>query len=87
VPVIFPLIIFLGIDPIWFGIFLVLMMEVALITPPMGLNLYVVQGIRGRGSINDVFLGVVPFILCMFAVVALIIVFPGVVTWLPDLMF
>ncbi|MFW5679254.1 MAG: TRAP transporter large permease [Pseudomonadota bacterium] len=87
VPVIFPLIVFLGIDPIWFGIFLVLMMEVALITPPMGLNLYVVQGIRGRGSINDVFLGVVPFILCMFAVVALIIVFPGVVTWLPDLMF
>ncbi len=87
VPVIFPLIVFLGIDPIWFGIFLVLMMEVALITPPMGLNLYVVQGIRGRGSINDVFIGVIPFILCMFAVVALIIFFPGIVTWLPNLMF
>ncbi|TVQ35138.1 MAG: TRAP transporter large permease [Geminicoccaceae bacterium] len=87
VPVIFPLIIFLGIDPIWFGIFLVLMMEVALITPPMGLNLYVVQGIRGRGSINDVFIGVIPFIFCMFVVVALIIAFPGIVTWLPNLMF
>jgi len=87
VPVIFPLIVYLGIDPVWFGIFLVLMMEVALITPPMGLNLYVVQGIRGGGSINDVFIGVVPFILCMFAVVGLIIAFPGLVTWLPNLMF
>jgi len=87
VPVIFPLIVYLGMDPVWFGIFLVLMMEVALITPPMGLNLYVVQGIRGRGSINDVFIGVVPFILCMFAVVGLIIAFPGLVTWLPNLMF
>lgn len=87
VPVVFPLIIFLGIDPIWFGIFLVLMMEVALVTPPMGLNLYVVQGIRGRGSISDVFIGVIPFIFCMFFVVALIIAFPGVVTWLPSLMF
>ena len=87
VPVVFPLITYLGIDPIWFGIFLVLMMEVALITPPMGLNLYVVQGIRGQGSIADVFYGVTPFIVCMFTVVALIFVFPGIVTWLPSLMF
>lgn len=87
IPVVFPLVVFLGIDPIWFGIFLVLMMEVALITPPMGLNLYVVQGVRGRGTITDVFIGVLPFIGCMFALVALIIAFPGIVTWLPSRLF
>lgn len=87
VPVVFPLIVFLEIDPIWFGIFLVLMMEVALVTPPVGLNLYVVQGIRGRGSIGDVFIGVIPFIFSTFAVVALIIAFPEIVTWLPSVMF
>ncbi len=87
IPIVFPLITFLGIDPIWFGIFLVLMMEMALITPPMGLNLYVVQGVRGRGPITDVFMGVLPFILALFAMVALILAVPDVVTWLPSIMF
>ncbi len=87
IPIVFPLIMFLGIDPIWFGIFLVLMMEMALITPPMGLNLYVVQGVRGRGPITDVFMGVLPFILALFAMVALILAVPDLVTWLPSVMF
>jgi C4-dicarboxylate transporter, DctM subunit len=87
IPVVFPLIVFLGIDPIWFGIFLVLMMEIALITPPMGLNLYVVQGVRGRGPITDVFIGVLPFVACMFVMVGLILAFPAIVTWLPSIAF
>jgi C4-dicarboxylate transporter, DctM subunit len=87
IPIVFPLIVFLGIDPIWFGIFLVLMMEIALITPPMGLNLYVVQGVRGRGNIADFFIGVLPFIFCMLVMVSLILAFPAIVTWLPSVMF
>ena len=87
IPVVFPLLVFLGIDPIWFGIFPVLMMEMALITPPMGLNLYVVQGVRGQGSITDVFMGVLPFIICMLAMVLLLLAFPQLATWLPSAMF
>ncbi len=84
IPIVFPIISFLGIDPVWFGIFLVLMMELALITPPVGMNLYVVQGIRGKGPITDIFIGVAPFIGALLLLVAVVIVFPGLVTFLPD---
>lgn len=87
IPVVFPIIMYLGLDPVWFGIFLVLMMEMALITPPVGMNLYVVHGVRGHGAVTDVFYGITPFILVMFLMVAVVILFPGMVTWLPNLMF
>ena len=87
IPIVFPIIIHAGIDPIWFGIFLVLMMELALITPPVGMNLYVVQGIRGQGSVTDLFVGILPFVGVIALFVAIIIVFPTIVTWLPSLMF
>lgn len=87
IPVVFPLIIHLGIDPVWFGIFMVLMMELALVTPPVGMNLYVVHGVRGHGRVTDVFYGITPFLLTMFLMVAVIIWFPGLVMWLPNLMF
>lgn len=87
IPVVFPVVLHLGIDPVWFGIFLVLMMELALITPPVGLNLYVVQGVRRVGRVTDVFWGVAPFIGVVLAMVALIVAAPGVVTWLPERMF
>ncbi|QJQ95204.1 MULTISPECIES: TRAP transporter large permease [Halomonadaceae] len=83
IPIVFPIVVFMGIDPVWFGIFLVLMMELALITPPVGMNLFVVQGVRRTGSVTDVFYGIVPFVLVMLLAVALIIAFPGLVTWLP----
>ena len=87
IPVVFPIILFAGIDPIWFGIFLVLMMELALITPPVGMNLYVVQGIRGHGAVSDLFIGIMPFVGIMGLFVLIIIAFPTLVTWLPQLMF
>ena len=87
IPVVFPIILFAGIDPIWFGIFLVLMMELALITPPVGMNLYVVQGIRGHGAVSDLFIGIMPFVAIMGLFVLIIIAFPALVTWLPQLMF
>ncbi|MDZ7920867.1 TRAP transporter large permease [Rhodoferax sp.] len=83
IPIVFPIVVALGIDPVWFGIFLVIMAELALITPPVGMNLYVVQGVRGEGNILDVIYGVLPFLLIMLALVALIWFFPSIVMWLP----
>jgi tripartite ATP-independent transporter DctM subunit len=87
IPVIFPLVLALGIDPVWFGVFLVLMCEIALITPPVGMNLYVVHGIRREGSIADVIYGTLPFLLMMFVLTALLIYFPDMVLWLPRVTF
>lgn len=86
VPIVVPLVIQFGFDPVWFGIFLVLMMEISLITPPVGMNLYVVQGVRGRGPITDVMLGSLPFMLVMLVFVLVITIWPQTVLWLPDLM-
>lgn len=86
VPIVVPLVMQFGFDPVWFGIFLVLMMEISLITPPVGMNLYVVQGVRGRGPITDVMLGSLPFMLVMLLFVFAIIAWPQAVLWLPDLM-
>ena len=78
IPIVLPIVTLLGYDSIWFGIFLVLMCELALITPPVGMNLYVTQSVRGRGHVGTVIAGVLPFCLCILAVVALISVFPGI---------
>lgn len=83
IPIVFPVVVFMGIDPVWFGIFLVLMMELALITPPVGMNLFVVQGVRRTGPVTDVFWGILPFVAVVLVMVALITAFPALVTWLP----
>jgi len=87
IPVVFPLIVHLGIDPVWFGIFLVLMMEIGLITPPIGMNLYIVQGVRGTGSIMEVINGSLPFVVLMLLFVGALIAFPEMALWLPRLLF
>ncbi|MBY5983244.1 TRAP transporter large permease [Halomonas sp. DP5Y7-2] len=86
VPIVVPMVVQFGIDPVWFGVFLVIMMEISLITPPIGMNLYVVQGVRGRGSIVDVMLGSLPFLAVMLGFVALITAWPAIVLWLPGVM-
>jgi len=86
VPVVVPMVVQFGFDPVWFGVFLVLMMEISLITPPIGMNLYVVQGVRGRGSISDVMLGSLPFLAIMLLFVLIITIWPGLVLWLPEAM-
>jgi tripartite ATP-independent transporter DctM subunit len=78
IPIVLPIVLLLGYDSVWFGIFLVLMCELALITPPVGMNLYVTQSVRGRGNVGTVIKGVLPFILCILFVVALIAIFPDV---------
>jgi TRAP-type C4-dicarboxylate transport system permease large subunit len=85
-PTVLPIIITLGFDPIWFGVILTVLIEVGMITPPMGLNLFVIQGISKR-SLTDVILGSVPFFLIMFVGIALFTIFPSIIMWLPTLFF
>jgi len=87
IPIVFPIVTAYGIDPVWFGIFLVMMCEMALITPPVGMNLYVVQGVRGGGSVGDVIVGALPYLAMLALLTALLIVFPGIALWLPRLAF
>jgi tripartite ATP-independent transporter DctM subunit len=83
IPIVAPVMFALGFDPIWFGIVMVILIEMALITPPVGLNLFVVQSLRSRGSLNDVMAGSLPFVLVMLAMIALLAWFPGLALWLP----
>ena len=84
VPVLMPTVIALGIDPIWFGIFFVLLIEVALITPPVGLNLFVIQSLD-RAPLSVVAKGALPFVAIMLGSVFLIALFPQIVLAIPGL--
>ncbi|MGR3822432.1 MAG: TRAP transporter large permease [Salipiger marinus] len=81
-PVLLPSLGVHGIDPIWFGIFFVLMIELALISPPVGMNLFVIQSVA-RADLKEVILGVVPYALIMLAMVGVLYAFPAIVLWLP----
>ena len=85
IPVVFPIITHMGFDPIWFGILIIVLMEASLITPPIGLNLYVVHGIRTRGGkFSDICYGALPFLFAMLVLIGFLLVFPEIATWLPD---
>ncbi|MCZ8107485.1 MAG: TRAP transporter large permease [Burkholderiales bacterium] len=87
IPLSFPVATSLGVDPIWFGIFIVIMCELGLITPPVGMNLFVVQGIRpDRGGLEDVIRGALPYAVIMIVFTLLLIAFPQIVLWLPEKM-
>lgn len=87
VGIVVPVIVSAGFDPLWFGVFLTVLMEVSMITPPVGLNLYVVQNLRPAGSnMNDVFLGIVPFLGSFLVFITLMIYMPDLALWLPTLM-
>ncbi|MEZ5818116.1 MAG: TRAP transporter large permease [Hyphomicrobiaceae bacterium] len=83
-PFIFPIVTNMGWDPIWWGIVLTILIEAALITPPVGLNLYVVQGMRERGPVADVIWGALPFVVAMMGLILLLMVFPDLALWLPN---
>jgi C4-dicarboxylate transporter DctM subunit len=78
VPIVAPILVNLGYDPVWFGILLILLIEMALITPPVGLNLYVVQGVRRTGSIVDVMIGAIPFVFMIAIMIVLLIIYPEI---------
>lgn len=85
IPIAVPIVVAAGIDPIWFGIFVVLMSELGMITPPVGMNLYVVHGVRGdKGPFTDVIVGALPYAGIMLLFSVLLIMLPEIVMFLPE---
>jgi TRAP-type C4-dicarboxylate transport system permease large subunit len=85
-PVFFPLIVGLGVDPIWFGILIVCVVEIGLISPPVGMNLFVLSALLPQVPTRTVFRGVMPFVFIDCVRLAILIAFPIISTWLPSLM-
>ncbi|MGB9919291.1 MAG: TRAP transporter large permease [Moorellales bacterium] len=86
VPIFFPLVIELGFDPIWFGVAIVLLVEAGAITPPVGLNVFVIKGIARDVPIETIFKGAAPFVVAVIACIAILTIFPQIATFLPNLM-
>jgi tripartite ATP-independent transporter DctM subunit len=86
VPLFFPVVIGLGYDPIWFGILVVIVVQIGMISPPVGMNIFVVKNLIRHLSIGDIFRGVTPFTFALIALLALIVAVPGLATWLPGYM-
>ncbi|MBM3649804.1 MAG: TRAP transporter large permease [Alphaproteobacteria bacterium] len=85
VPIIAPILFKAGYDPVWFGIIVIILMELAMITPPVGINLYVVQGLRKRGRIDDVIIGASPFVIAMMLMIVVLSIWPDIAMFLPRL--
>jgi C4-dicarboxylate transporter, DctM subunit len=83
IPIVFPVIVHLGFDPIWFGIIVVMTVELGLITPPVGMNVYVINSIASRVSLTTIFRGVLPFVAVDVLRLILLIAFPAIVLALP----
>jgi len=86
VPIVFPIITQLGINPIWFGIFMVIVLEMGLISPPVGINVFVVKGIAQDVPMGRIFAGIMPFLVAMIVCVFLLTAFPQIVMIVPDTM-
>jgi C4-dicarboxylate transporter DctM subunit len=82
-PILIPIIVAFGWDPVWFGIIMTINMEMALITPPVGLNLFVVQGVVEDVTLSRIIAGTMPYVFIMGAVLLLVAVFPELATFLP----
>ncbi|MGD9878047.1 TRAP transporter large permease subunit, partial [Desulfococcus sp.] len=91
VPIFFPLVVSLGYDPIWFGIIIVMVTEMGVITPPVGINVYVVYGVArslpGGMSLEAIFKGIMPFMLAILVGIIILAVFPQIILVLPNLMY
>jgi tripartite ATP-independent transporter DctM subunit len=83
-PILFPIIVSAGFDPYWFAVVLTINMEIGLITPPVGLNLYVINGIAPDIPLKTILRGSMPFVVCMVLAIVILAFFPGLATWLPD---
>ncbi|ABV94734.1 TRAP transporter - DctM subunit [Dinoroseobacter shibae DFL 12 = DSM 16493] len=83
-PVLLPIITTAGFDPIWFAVILTINMEIGLISPPVGLNLYVINGIAPDIKLKTILVGSLPYVACMVLAILILCVFPGIATWLPD---
>jgi len=83
-PILLPIVLAAGFDPYWFAVVLTINMEIGLITPPVGLNLYVINSIAPDIKLKTILVGSMPYVGCMVVAILLLCVFPGIATWLPD---
>lgn len=86
IPIIYPVILHLNYDPIWFGVVVVLISQIAVVTPPVGVNVYVVKGIAPDVPITTIFRGTIPFLWAMMIMLGLVLVFPDLILWLPRML-
>jgi C4-dicarboxylate transporter, DctM subunit len=85
-PILYPIIRAAGFDPVWFGVILTINMEIGLIHPPVGLNIYIVNAIAPDVPVTRIMWGTIPYVLCMMLAIVILCVFPEIATWLPDRM-
>jgi TRAP-type C4-dicarboxylate transport system permease large subunit len=85
-PIFFPIVKTLGFDPIWFGVIIVLIAEMGVITPPVGVNVFVIKGIALDVPLHSIFRGIYPFLIGLFVLIFLLMLFPQIATWLPSFM-
>ena len=83
-PILLPIITAAGFDPVWFGVIMTINMEVGLIHPPVGLNIYIVNAIAPDVPVTRVMWGTIPYVLCMFLAIVILCFVPEIATWLPD---
>jgi tripartite ATP-independent transporter DctM subunit len=86
IPIFFPVVAKLGFDPIWFGIIVVMVVELGLITPPIGMNVFIIKGMAPEVPLGTIYKGVLPFAIAQIMLIALIVIFPAIATWLPSTM-
>jgi len=85
VPIVLPLILSFGFDPVWFGVLLVILIEIGLITPPVGMNLFVIRAVNPELKVTEIYLGALPFLLAPLVLIILMVAWPQIVLWLPSL--
>jgi TRAP-type C4-dicarboxylate transport system permease large subunit len=86
IPVFFPVIVHLGLDPVWFGILIVCVVEIGLISPPVGMNMFVLRTLIPEVSTTTIFSGVIPFMIADIVRLAILVAFPWLTLWLPSMM-
>ena len=85
IPIFFPIVMSFGFDPIWFGVLVVLVVELALITPPLGMNVFIIRGVADNVPLSTIFAGVLPFCIALVALIVLIVAVPDIATFLPEI--
>jgi C4-dicarboxylate transporter DctM subunit len=84
VPIFFPIVISLGFDPVWFGVVVVMVVELGLITPPIGMNVFIIKGMAQDVKLSEIYAGVIPFVLAQIILIIAVVLFPAIALWLPE---
>jgi C4-dicarboxylate transporter, DctM subunit len=86
IPLFFPIVVELGFDPVWFGVLIVMVIQIGLISPPVGMNLFVINTLLPKVGLGNIFRGVWPQVLVLVITLAILLAFPGISLWLPSMM-